>query len=192
MNTKLKLAMMVSGMVLGVSGAAFAATGQLPDVVKSGVAAITGSSSGVGSQGTLTTGTSTGGQYGGAAGNQYAPGTPGDNGNGNAEAEHDAAANQYGDDVSEVARDKGDMGTKTLPNGNEVENHGMAVSGAAHQGDDDPATPPATTMPTTPQPAMGAPRGDGETDGGTPPASGSDADASHMSSGGSSQMGGNR
>ena len=167
MNTKLKLAMMVSGMVLGVSGAAFAATGQLPDVVKGGVAAITGSSSGAGILGTPTTGTAATDQYGdssgngGAAGDQYGPGEPGDKGSGNVEADHDAAANQYGEDngVSEVARDKEATGTMTLPNGHEVENHGMAVSGAARQHDSDelsvPPVPPVTHTQT--QPAMGAP-----------------------------------
>ena len=189
MNVKLKLALMASGMVLGASGAAFAATGHVPAAVSGGLAALTGSSSGTGSQGTATTATGSryGSDDGGAAGDQYAPGTHG--GNGNVESEHDAAMNQYGGDdgVSETARDKDAMGTKTLPNGNEVENHGMAVSGAAHEQGDGDATPPATpTIPAPPATGSHDPQGG---DDATPPAGGA---ASHMSSDGSSHMGDHR
>ena len=178
MNVRLKLALMASGMVLGASGVAFAATGHVPEAVSGGLAALTGSSSGTGSQ-TATT----------ATGNQYGPGAPGDDGNGDVESGHNAAMNQYGDDggVSEVARNKDAMGTKTLPNGNEIENHGMAVSGAAHEQDGDDVTPPVTpTIPTTPAMGSHAPQGG---DDATPPAG---AASTRMSSDGSSRMGGNR
>jgi hypothetical protein len=42
------------------------------------------------------------------------------------------AEGNHGAAVSEVARDKEAVGTKTLPNGKTIENHGMAVSAAAH------------------------------------------------------------
>ncbi|MCL6107094.1 MAG: hypothetical protein M1309_07120 [Actinobacteria bacterium] len=138
-----KLAVTVATLVLGVSGVAVAATGHLPSAVSSGVAALTGSSQG-----------SAGGRTGtGAARDQYAPGKSisGEMGN------HGAATDQYGNPVSMTARDKNAMGTKTLPNGGTVENHGMAVSGAAHQqnGGGDPVPPVTVPGPQTQPPAMG-------------------------------------
>lgn len=42
------------------------------------------------------------------------------------------AADNHGATVSQVARDKEAVGTKTLRNGKTITNHGMAVSAAAH------------------------------------------------------------
>ncbi len=142
-----KLAVTAATLVLGVSGVAVAATGHLPSAVSSGVAALTGSSQGSagGRTGTVPAGK-------GAARDQYAPGKSisGEMGN------HGAAMDQYGNPVSMTARDKNAMGTKTLPNGGTVENHGMAVSGVAHQqnGGGDPVPPVTVPGPQTQPPAM--------------------------------------
>ena len=47
-------------------------------------------------------------------------------------SETTAAVGKHGASVSEVARDKEALGEKTLPSGKTIENHGMAVSAAAH------------------------------------------------------------
>lgn len=45
---------------------------------------------------------------------------------------NDDGYSNHGQDVSEVARDKDAVGTKTNPNGKVIENHGQAVREAAH------------------------------------------------------------
>ncbi len=65
----------------------------------------------------------------------------------------DDGDSDHGSSVSEVARDKDAVGTRTLPNGKVIENHGMAVSEAAHQqgGDDgssDDSSAQAEDMPS--------------------------------------------
>ncbi len=180
-----KLTITAATLVLGVSGVAVAATGHLPAAVSGGVATLTGSSQGSagGRTGTVPAGK-------GAARDQYAPGKSisGEMGN------HGAAMNQYGNPVSMTARDKNDMGTMTLPNGGTVENHGMAVSSAAHQqnGGGDPAPPVTVPGPQTRPPAMG-----GGQSGSAGQGSGSGTGAAgtgmgHASGSGASRMGGHR
>jgi hypothetical protein len=49
------------------------------------------------------------------------------------EAATDDSGSNHGEDVSEVARDKDAIGTKTNPDGKVIENHGQAVQEAAHE-----------------------------------------------------------
>jgi len=114
---KIKLALLGAFLLLGTSGVAFAATGGLPDI-PGAIAVVTHSQDS-------------------AADEQYAPADD-PSGDVNDEAGN-AAGDQYGgdgdhgSDVSDVARDRDATGTMTLPNGREVENHGMAVRDAAHE-----------------------------------------------------------
>jgi hypothetical protein len=142
---KLRLITIAALFLLGFSGVAFAATGQLP-AVASGVAALAGFS----------------GSGDGAAGSQYLPADAENEGNVEADDQGSASEDQYGNHeergVSEVARDKDATETMELPNGHEVENHGLAVRKAAHEihdekmenhREDGEMTPP-TTMPGPP------------------------------------------
>lgn len=96
---KLKIILATAVLLLGGSGAAFAATGHVPEAVKNIIGSSTGSS---------------------VTGNQ------------NTGQEKSAAEDQYsGGGVSTIAKDKSATGTMTLPNGKEIENHGLAVSQAA-------------------------------------------------------------
>ncbi|MHB0866537.1 MAG: hypothetical protein ACYC6B_04895 [Thermoleophilia bacterium] len=142
MGFKLKLVLMASVFLLGVTGAAFGASGHLPDVLKNGSAGV---------------GTAIGSQYGNhdgdATDDQYGEGDemdePGDN----------AAEGQYGhgDMVSDVARDRDATGTMELPNGHMIENHGQAVRDVARQHDSETETQDAPVM----APGQNtAPRGD--------------------------------
>lgn len=132
MGFKLKLVLMAAVFLLGVSGAAFAASGHLPRVLKSGPAATT---------------TATDDQYGhrdgNAADDQYGEDDDAD------DSGDCAACGQYGhgDEVSDVARDRDATETMELPNGREVENHGLAVRDVAnqHESDTDTQDAPATT-----------------------------------------------
>lgn len=102
---KLKFILATAVLLLGGSGAAFAATGHVPDTVKT----LIGSSSGSSVSGNQNTGTTT-----------------------QAGQETSAAQDQYsGGGVSTIAQDKSATGTMTLPNGKEIDNHGLAVSQAA-------------------------------------------------------------
>lgn len=142
MRFKLKLVLMASVFLLGVTGAAFGASGHLPDVLKNGSAGV---------------GTAIGSQYGNHDGDavdeQYGNGDemnqPGDN----------AAEGQYGhgDMVSDVARDRDATGTMELPNGHMIENHGQAVRDVARQHESETQTQDAPVM--TPGQNT-APRGD--------------------------------
>lgn len=108
---KTKLIILVAALLLGTAGVAYAATGgELTGALGSGLAALTGSSDSDGSD------------------------TDGDNDDGSTDDQDES----HGDDVSTVARDPEATGTKTLPNGNEIENHGLAVSEQARLHDDDP------------------------------------------------------
>ena len=109
---KLKFILVTAVLLLGASGVAAAATGNLPEAVKS----LMGSSIDSSVTGDQDTG-----------------------------RENSAAEDQYpGGGVSAIARDKSAMGTMTLPNGKVIENHGMAVSQAAHaQYHDDENTDPS-------------------------------------------------
>lgn len=150
---KLRLITIAALLLLGFSGVAFAATGQLP-AVASGVAALAGFS----------------GSGNGAAGSQYLPADAENKGNVEADDQGSASEDQYGNHdergVSEVARDKDATETMELPNGREVENHGLAVREAAHEmenhREDGEMTPP-TTMPGPPaqMPDLTGERGEG-------------------------------
>ncbi len=104
MLLKTKIVVMVVGLLMGSTGVALAATGQLPEAVN-GVAAM------VGIQGPDS----------------------GPTGDGN-----NAASDQYGnqgEEVSQVAEDEDATDTMTLPNGKEIENHGLAVEEEARHDD---------------------------------------------------------
>ena len=125
---KLKLILVTAVLLLGASGIAAAATGNVPEAVKS----LMGNS-----------------LYPGVSVDQY-------------DCQEDCAADdQYSDGgVSAIARDKSAMGTKTLPNGKVIENHGMAVSQAAHaqyhdDGNTDPSQPGGNMVPPQPQNQQG-------------------------------------
>ncbi|MHB1390142.1 MAG: hypothetical protein ACYCXF_02760 [Thermoleophilia bacterium] len=127
MGFKFKLVLMASVFLLGGTGAAFAASGHVPDVLQHGSAG---------------TGTAIGSQYGNTA----------DNGNGAADAMNNPGDNavegQYGHGnmVSGVAHDRSATGTMELPNGNMIENHGQAVRDAAHRHESDTHTQNAPVM----------------------------------------------
>jgi len=109
--SKLKLILATAVLLLCGSGAAFAASGHVPEAVNN----IIGSSTSSSVTGNHNTGTTT--QTG---------------------RETDAAEDQYSEGgVSTIAKDKSDTGTMTLPNGKEIENHGLAVSQAAKAQHDD-------------------------------------------------------
>lgn len=99
---KMKLIAVSVVLLLGGSGAAFAATGHVPETVKS-LVGVSQASAPQDSQNEIS-----------AAGDQYS-----------------------GGGVSTVAKDKSVTGTMTLPNGKEIENHGLAVSQAAKAQQDD-------------------------------------------------------
>jgi hypothetical protein len=108
---KLKIILATAVLMLGGSGVAFAASGHVPEAVKN----IVGSSTGSSVTGNPNTGT-----------------TP------QTGQEKSAAEDQYsGGGVSTIAKDKSATGTMTLPNGKEIENHGLAVSQAAKAQHDD-------------------------------------------------------
>ena len=96
---KTKIFMATAAFLLGASGAAFAATGHVPEAVKTFMGSTTGST---------VTGDQDSGPEMGAVDDQYSE-----------------------NEVCDIAKDKSAVGTKTLPNGKEIENHGMAVSQAA-------------------------------------------------------------
>lgn len=102
---KLNFILATAVLLLGGSGAAFAATGHVPETVKTFIGSSTGSSV-TGNQNTGTNPQT--GQRKSAAEDQYS-----------------------GGGVSTIAKDKSATGTMTLPNGKEIENHGLAVSEAA-------------------------------------------------------------
>ena len=104
MLLKTKIVVMVVGLLLGSTGVALAATGQLPEAVND-VAAM------VGIQGPET---GTAGDANNAASDQYG---------------------QQGEEVSHVAEDEDATDTMTLPNGKDIENHGLAVEEEARHDD---------------------------------------------------------
>ncbi len=140
-KTKVLVVAVIS--LLGVTGAAFAATGHIPQKVSAGFAAMAGKTT-----------TAAGDQYGGndtsASHDQYG----GDEGSASHDQygdNHDSATgDQYGEDhgmeVREVAQDKDATESMELPNGHEVENHGQAVRDVASGSDGENAAPaPGTT-----------------------------------------------
>ncbi|HDY69886.1 MAG TPA: hypothetical protein ENH54_03005 [Actinobacteria bacterium] len=98
MLLKTKIVVMVVGLLMGSTGVALAATGQLPEAVDN-VAAMVGIQS----------------PDGGAAADQYG---------------------SQGEEVARVAGDEDATDTMTLPDGEEIENHGLAVEEEAREHDD--------------------------------------------------------
>lgn len=157
---KLKLFVALVICILGATGVALASEGQLP-FLPSGADQVS---------------------VGDDAYDDDSSGDEGDNGDNGSQDNH-------GSDVSAVARDKDAVGTKTLPNGKVIENHGQAVREAAHDkgNNDDGSSDDASDEPSEAPPAGGDQDSNGEAHSG-----GNQSQGSHGNSQGNGNANGHR